>query len=359
MPSLYTIGLVFSIRLQNFIALAILEPSPAAGRGHKEPRGFEQMAKVISLGELLIDSTPVGLSAQGHPLYEANPGGAPANMLACMAKLGNEAYLFGCVGKDGYGQFLLNSLEKNGISAKYMKQSQDQLTTLDVVTIYEDGDRDFVFYRNPGADTQIAPEDVRPEAFEGAALFHFGSLSLTHEPARSATLRALDLAREKGCLISYDPNLRPPLWPSLDRAREAMLSVMDRADVLKVSQEEAEFLTGLADPDAAADRLLGGYPLRLIFITLGAEGCRYYSRAGLRGAAPGIRKGGVKDTTGSGDYFFGGALDALLRLNTPIEKLSGQQLRALAEQGNRCGYLVATQTGALGAKLSRRMLEEL
>ncbi len=317
------------------------------------------MAKIVSLGELLIDSTPVGLSHQGHPLYEANPGGAPANMLACMAKLGNEALLFACVGRDGYGDFLKRSLEKNGVSAKYLKRSESQLTTLDVVTIYEDGDRDFVFYRDPGADTQIAPEDLDRAAFRGAALFHFGSLSLTHEPARSATLAALDMAKEEGLLISYDPNLRPPLWKDLDTAREAMLSVMGRADVLKVSEEEAAFLTGIDDPDRAARRLMDKYPLQLIFVTLGPAGCRYLCKSGVAGGAPGIQKGGVIDTTGSGDYFFAGALDALLRFQTPITELTQAQLQAAAEQGNKCGYLVATQTGALGAKLTREMLAAL
>ena len=317
------------------------------------------MARIVSLGELLIDSTPVGKSAQGHPLVEINPGGAPANMLSCMAKLGNRCSLFACVGRDGYGDFLMRSLEKNGISTAYMKRSEKYLTTLDVVTIYEDGDRDFVFYRDPGADTQIAPEDVKEEAFIGADLFHFGSLSLTHEPARSATLRALELAKQNGCLISYDPNLRPPLWKDLDTARQAMLSVMGWADILKVSEEEAEFLTGEKDMDRAADKLLADYPLRLIFITLGPQGCNYYTRAGLRGHVGGIQKGGVIDTTGSGDYFFAGALDALLRTQKPIEGLSADELCAIALTGNKCGYLVATQTGALGAKLSRKMLESL
>src|SRR5690554_5897593 len=201
------------------------------------------MYDVVALGELLIDFTPAGKSENGNPLFECNPGGAPANVLACLAQLGKKTAFVGKVGDDEFGRFLREVLVARGIATQGLILDAEESTTLAFVHLHANGDRSFSFYRKPGADTRLRPEEVDRSQLD-AAIFHFGSLSLTHEPARSATLTALRWAKEKGMLISYDPNLRPPLWPSLEEAKRQILAVMDQADIVKISHEELEFLMG-------------------------------------------------------------------------------------------------------------------
>ena len=214
------------------------------------------MFDVVALGELLIDFTPAGTSEAGNVLFERNPGGAPANVLAAVTKLGGTGALIGKVGSDQFGFFLRDVLEKHGIDGRGLRFSHDVNTTLAFVQLNEHGDRSFSFYRKPGADTTLAPEDLDFGLIDSAKIFHFGSLSMTDEPARSATRTALEYARKKGKIITYDPNWRPVLWTSDEQAKENMLFGLQYADVLKISEEELMFLTGSGDIDAGSRRFL-------------------------------------------------------------------------------------------------------
>ena len=195
---------------------------------------------VTALGELLIDLTQNGMSEQGNPILEANPGGAPCNVLACLSKMGHKAAFIGKVGKDGFGEQLTKGLVETGISTEGLLYDTEVHTTLAVVHTYADGDRDFSFYRNPGADMMLKAEEVNEEIIKNSKIFHFGSLSMTDEPVRSAHLHALKVAGEAGILRSYDPNLRPPLWPNLDVAKENILELMGHCDILKISDNEIQ-----------------------------------------------------------------------------------------------------------------------
>ena len=195
---------------------------------------------VTALGELLIDLTQNGMSEQGNPILEANPGGAPCNVLALLSKMGNKAAFIGKVGKDGFGEQLTAGLKETGICTEGLLYDENVHTTLAVVHTYADGDRDFSFYRNPGADMMLRPEEVNEQIIRNSKIFHFGSLSMTDEPVRSAHLHALKVAEEAGVLRSYDPNLRPPLWPDLDTAKENILELMGHCDILKISDNEIQ-----------------------------------------------------------------------------------------------------------------------
>ena len=232
------------------------------------------MPNAICLGEILSDfvSTQEGVAVGQAPAFEKKPGGAPANVAVGLARLGVSAGFIGKVGRDAFGDFLRETLVENGVDVRFMPRTDAAHTTLAFVSLAAGGERSFVFYRNPGADTQLEPSELDPAYFDGARVFHFGSLSLTHEPARSATLAALDLAKQRGLVISYDPNLREALWPDLDAARSRILSVLPRADVLKVSAEEACFLTGQSDATTGAAQLAAMGPA-LVLLTLGPGGC--------------------------------------------------------------------------------------
>lgn len=292
------------------------------------------MYDVVALGELLIDFTPAGKSENGNPLFECNPGGAPANVLACLAQLGKKTAFVGKVGDDEFGRFLREVLVARGIATQGLILDAEESTTLAFVHLHADGDRAFSFYRKPGADTRLRPEEVDRSQLD-AAIFHFGSLSLTHEPARSATLTALRWAKEKGMLISYDPNLRPPLWPSLEEAKRQILAVMDQADIVKISHEELEFLMGSGDLAGASAQLCREFGLTLLLVTLGKDGC--YFRAGeLAGLVPGFKVQAV-DTTGAGDAFHGAFAAALA---------SGQDWLDILRYASAVGALCCTKAGA-------------
>lgn len=301
---------------------------------------------VLALGELLIDFTPAGYSANGNQLFEANPGGAPANVLACLAKLGRKTALIGKVGDDEFGRLLRKVLEEKRIGSQGLVLDPEFHTTLAFVHLREDGERSFSFYRDPGADTQLSSAELAECLFD-AAVFHFGSLSLTREPARSATLAAVQLAREKGMLVSYDPNLRPLLWPSLEEARQQILAALGQADIVKISREELDFLTGSGDLEGASEDLVRRFGLRLLLVTLGQEGCFY--RRGLHSAhVPGFQVRAV-DTTGAGDGFLGGFLHQVLRREKPLEEWTSQELETSIRFANAVGALVVTRRGGIPA----------
>ncbi len=309
------------------------------------------MAKVIALGEVLIDFTPAGRSERGRLLYECNPGGAPANMLSCLAQFGHDCRMIGCVGADAFGREIEAAIAGAGVDCRYLMKSSAAPTTLAVVSLNADGDRSFSFYRDNCADVSIAPEDITEEMLDGAELVHVGSLSLTHEPVRSATMKLLALAAEKGIPVSYDPNYRPLLWKSADEARGGMKSILPLADIVKVSDEEAVFLTGIEDLDKAARKLMEeNENIRVLFLTRGAQGSSYYLPGGESGAVPGLAGAQIVDTTGAGDYFFGGAVSRLLEEKN-ISAFTVQAAEEACVRGNECGYKVAQVRGALGVKI--------
>lgn len=300
---------------------------------------------VAALGELLIDLTQNGRSEQGNLLFEANPGGAPANVLAMLRKLGHSCAFLGKVGADGFGDILADTLSGAGIDARGLRRDKDIHTTLAVVHTFENGDRDFSFYRKPGADIDLTADELDAEALKSCRIFHFGSLSLTDEPVRSATHRAIELARAGGAIISYDPNLRPPLWESGEQAREQIAWGLAQCDVLKISDNEVEFMCGTTDFDRGAAMLQKNYPnIRLLNITAGAQGS--YSYYGdLRAFEPGCTLGGVIETTGAGDTFCACVLHYVL--DQGLDGLTEPQLHEMLRFANAAAYLVTTKRGAI------------
>ncbi len=262
---------------------------------------------VTAFGEYLIDFTAAGRSEHDMMLFEQNPGGAPANVAVCIARLGGVTSFIGKIGKDMFGEFLSRTLKDNGVGVSGLRYSKKYNTTLAFVQIDDNGDRSFSFYRNPGADTTLEKGEVDGKLIESSRVFHFGSLSLTDEPVRSATLHALDIAEKSGCVISYDPNLRPLLWKDLEQARSMIVSVLDSVDVLKISKEELGFITGEKDPEQGTLSIYNRHAIPTILVTMGAEGC-FYRTGNATGSAPAMDSGRVVDTTGAGDAFIGGFL---------------------------------------------------
>ena len=300
---------------------------------------------VAALGELLIDFTQNGRSGQGNLLFEANPGGAPANVLAMLCKLKHACVFLGKVGADGFGDLLEETLRSAGIDSRGLRRDKAVHTTLAIVHTFENGDRDFSFYRKPGADVNLSPDELDEEAIRQCRIFHFGSLSLTDEPVRSTTRKAISLARESGAILSYDPNLRPPLWESDAAAKEQIAWGLAQCDVLKISDNEVEFMCGTTDFDKGAAMLRAQYPnIRLLNITAGAEGS--YSYYGdLRVFEPGCTLGGVIETTGAGDTFCASVLHFVLEHG--LEGLTEAQLREMLRFANTAAYLVTTKRGAI------------
>ena len=300
---------------------------------------------VAALGELLIDFTHNGASAQGNPFYEANPGGAPCNVLAMLAKLGKQTAFIGKVGDDQFGHFLRQVGLEAGISMDGLVVDTHSHTTLAFVKTAENGDRDFSFYRDPGADALLTPDEVPEDIIARSKIFHFGSLSLTGEPVRSATQKAVALARAEGCILSFDPNLRPPLWSSLEQAREQINWGLAQCDVLKISDDELLFLTGERDFNAGAAKLNAQFPnLQLVNVTAGAQGSISYYQ-GLRVFQSGLSLGGVIETTGAGDTFCACVLNFLLEHG--LEQLTSEDLSRMLRFANAAAYLVTTRRGAI------------
>ncbi|MBE6910165.1 MAG: carbohydrate kinase [Ruminococcaceae bacterium] len=310
---------------------------------------------VAALGELLIDLTQNGKSRQGNLLFEANPGGAPANVLSMLRKLGHSCAFLGKVGADSFGDLLADTLRAVGIDARALRRDDAVHTTLAVVHTMENGDRDFSFYRKPGADLELTADELDTDVLRSCRIFHFGSLSLTDEPARGATQKAVETAREAGALISFDPNLRPPLWQDDEAAKEQISWGLAQCDVLKIADNEAEFMCGTGDFDECADQLREKYPnIRLLNITAGAAGSyAYYGK--LRAFEAGCTLGGVIETTGAGDTFCGSALHYILEHG--LDGLTEAQLHEMLRFANAAAYLVTTRHGAIRSMPERSEVE--
>ena len=312
---------------------------------------------VVALGELLIDFTDNGLSSQGNPVYEANPGGAPCNVLAMLRKLGHGAAFIGKVGADGFGKQLADVLKETGISTEGLKWDEYVHTTLAVVHTLAGGDRDFSFYRNPGADMMLSEEELPLDMIESCRIFHFGTLSMTHEGVRKATLKAIETAKRSGAIISFDPNLRPPLWNSMDDAAEQIDAGLALCDVLKIADNEIEFMTGESDFDKGAAILQQRYPnIKILNVTAGAEGSYSYS-CGHRVFVPGFCLGGTIETTGAGDTFCASVLHYVLE--NGMEGLSEAQLTEMLRFANAAAYLVTTKRGAIRSMPEREEVEAI
>ena len=312
---------------------------------------------VVALGELLIDFTDNGLSGQGNPVYEANPGGAPCNVLAMLRKLGYEVGFVGKVGADGFGKQLADILKETGITTEGLKWDKYVHTTLAVVHTLPGGDRDFSFYRNPGADMMLTEEELPLDMIENCRIFHFGTLSMTHEGVRSATVRALETARAGGALISFDPNLRPPLWDSMDDAAEQIHVGLGLCDILKIADNEIEFMTGETDFDKGAAVLQERYPnIKILNVTAGADGSYSYS-CGHRVFVPSFKLGGTIETTGAGDTFCASVLGFVLEHG--VENLSAEQLTEMLRFANAAAYLVTTKKGAIRSMPEKAQVLEI
>jgi fructokinase len=300
---------------------------------------------VTALGELLIDFIQVGFSEQGNPLYEANPGGAPCNVLAMLQKLGRKTAFIGKVGRDGFGRQLTKAIQEAGVNTEGLVYDEAVHTTLSLVHKLPDGDRDFSFYRNPGADINLKAEEIREDLIRRSAIFHFGSLSLTDEPVKSATLKAMQIAEKNGLIRSFDPNLRPPLWHSLEDAKKEIDWGMRHCDLLKISDNEIQWFTGKQDFDEGIQILRNDYPqIKLICLSLGPNGSRAYWKD-IKVEEPAFLQKTTIDTTGAGDTFCACMLDSVLSIG--LEHLDKVQLQNMLIRANAAASIVTTRKGAL------------
>nr|WP_308650428.1 carbohydrate kinase [uncultured Agathobacter sp.] len=311
---------------------------------------------VVALGELLIDFTENGVSSQGNPLFEANPGGAPCNVLAMLSGLGHTTAFIGKVGNDFFGKQLEKAITEVGIDAKGLLKDKDVHTTLALVHTYPDGDRDFSFYRNPGADMMLTEEDVPVDIVKSARIFHFGTLSMTHERVRLATKKAIAIAQDAGAIISFDPNLREPLWNSLDDAREQVLYGLQQCDILKISDNEIQWLTGEYDFTEGVRWINMRYHIPLILVSMGKEGSRAYYQDKMVEAAPFIQKNTI-ETTGAGDTFCACVLHYVLEHG--LQKLTDKDLKDMLTYANAAASIVTTRKGALRVMPQPKEIEEL
>ncbi len=303
------------------------------------------MYDVSALGELLIDFTPGGKSEKNNPMFEQNPGGAPANVLVALSRLGKKGAFLGMVGHDQFGSFLRDTLEKEKIETRGLKVSETVNTTLAFVHLDHLGDRSFSFYRNPGADLMLRPEDVDFEIVKNSKIFHFGSVSMAGEPGKSATMAAVKFAKKNGVLVSYDPNYRPLLWKSKEEAQISIKQGLPYTDILKVSDEELELITGTSDLIEGADILFRQGP-QLIFVTLGPKGCFFYCPAG-HGLISSFAVNAV-DTTGAGDAFWGAVLYHLgTKTREELVKISVPEMGEIVKFSCAAGALTTTQKGAI------------
>lgn len=305
------------------------------------------MYDVAALGELLIDFTCLSTDADGYPTMAAHPGGAPANYLAALTKFGAKTAMIGKVGNDAFGRLLIKTLKGAGIDTRGMLVSDDVFTTLAFVTLDDSGDREFSFARKPGADTQLRFDEIDLSVIDASKVLHFGTLSMTNEPARDATYKAVEYAAGHGKLISFDPNLRKPLWDDLEEAKRQMLWGLRHADVVKISDEETEFLFGLA-PEEAAKHIIDSFGVRLVYVTCGADGCFYRTKSasGFVKALSGIA---VRDTTGAGDIFGGSAMYGLLKAGGVPEKLTAEELENIVSFACAAAGLSTTRAGGISS----------
>ncbi len=303
------------------------------------------MFDVVAMGELLIDFTPNGVSEQGNPNLEVNPGGAPCNVLAILAKLGRKTSFIGKVGIDKFGALLKDTVKNLGIDTKNLVFDEKVHTTLAFVHLDESGDRSFSFCRNPGADMMLLEEELDVSLIESAKIFHFGSLSMTSEQIANTTKKAIEIAKNAGAIISFDPNLRPVLWDSLDNAKTQMEYGLSVCDVVKISEDELEFLTGESDVKKAVGIIRDKFPnIKLLFATLGKDGSSFYYKdiSGFKETYTNIK---TVDTTGAGDTFCGCILDGILKAG--LDNLDEEKLMQMITFGNAAASLVTTKKGAL------------
>ena len=305
------------------------------------------MIDVVALGELLIDFATQSTDGEGYPTMAAHPGGAPANFLAALTKFGAKTALLGKVGSDTFGKLLLGTLEKAGIDTRGMVVTNDVFTTLAFVTFDEHGDREFAFSRKPGADTCLSFEEIDLSLIDEAKVFHFGTLSLTDEPARSATYKAVDYAKKASKLITYDPNLRKPLWADLEEAKKQLIWGLGQADVVKISDEEVEFLFGLG-VEEGAKYILENFGVKLVFVTCGAEGC-FFKNAVAEGHVPSLSGIKVIDTTGAGDIFGGSAVWKLLQTGKCPGELNAAELTDVVRFACTSAGISTTRSGGISS----------
>lgn len=310
---------------------------------------------VTALGELLIDFTENGTSRQGNPIYEANPGGAPCNVLSMLRKLGHDVAFIGKVGDDIFGRQLKAAVEDVGIDTTGLVTDDDVRTTLAFVKTFEDGDRDFSFYRNPGADMMLNPDDVNEDVIRGARIFHMGTLSMTHEPVRSATCKAVAVAQSVQAMISFDPNIREPLWDNMDEAREQTAFGLSVCDILKISDNEIQWFTGEQDFDAGIKKIQDEYNIPLILLSLGKVGSRAYLKnnvTDVKAEVPAFVREDTVETTGAGDTFGGCCLHYVLEHcpeGTDINDVdwTEENLKEMLTFANKAASIITTRKGAL------------
>ena len=310
---------------------------------------------VVALGELLIDFTSSGISGQGNPVYEANPGGAPCNVLSMLSRLGNKTAFIGKVGDDTFGRQLEEAITEVGIDSVGLCKDAQIHTTLAFVSKLPNGDRDFSFYRNPGADMMISKEDINLDLIKNTKIFHFGSLSMTDEICREATKFAIDEAKKAGAVISFDPNLREPLWKSLDDAREQIAIGISKCDILKISDNEILWFTGKDDYDEAVKELRDKYKnISLLVLSMGPDGSRAYYKD-IRVEVPAILRDNTIETTGAGDTFCACILNYVLNHN--IDDSTEQDFIKMLTFANMAASIVTTKKGALRVMPTREEVE--
>lgn len=316
----------------------------------------EKKYDVLALGELLIDFTENGVSGQGNPIYEANPGGAPCNVLAMLNKLGHKTAFVGKVGVDIFGKRLKEVLDQVGIDTQGLLMDPDVRTTLAFVQTFADGDRDFSFYRNPGADMMLKADELKEDMLADCRIFHFGTLSMTHDEVREATKKAIAIAKENGALISFDPNLRPPLWSSLELAREQVDYGLRQCQILKISDNEIQWFTGKEDFDEGIRILQDTYQIPLILLSMGKAGSRAYYKDLRVEKAPYLQKNTI-ETTGAGDTFGGSCLHFVLTYG--LDQLDEDKLMEMLSFANAAASIITTRKGALKVMPEEKEVKEL
>lgn len=302
------------------------------------------MYDAVALGELLVDFAMQGEGTEGFPILAAHPGGAPGNFLAAMSRCGKQTAMIGKVGADRFGELLCSTLKRAGVEMQGVLRDPEVFTTLAFVTFDAHGDRSFSFARKPGADTCLRFEEIELSLVEQAKVFHFGTLSLTDEPAREATVRTVAYAKAQGKLITFDPNLRKPLWPSEQAAREQILWGLRQADVVKISDEEVDFLWGCT-PEEGAEHLLHEFGVKLAMVTMGPEGCYLKNgTASCRTKGPEVHP---VDTTGAGDIFGGCAVSRILELGKDPVFLNREELLYVARFAATAASLSTQSPGGI------------
>lgn len=311
---------------------------------------------VTALGELLVDFTENGISEQGNPILEANPGGAPCNVLSMLQNLGKRTAFIGKVGADAFGRMLMQAVKEQGIDTDNLVTDEVVHTTLAFVHTEEDGDRSFSFYRNPGVDMMLQWEEVKQEILEDTKIFHFGTLSMTDEQIENVTKKAVQKAKDNGAVISFDPNLRPPLWKNLEDAKRQMWYGISQCDILKISDDEIEFLTGTADIDKGVEKIMEQSHPTLICATMGKHGSKAYYNGKSIFCEPFLREDTI-ETTGAGDTFMACVLNAVLE--NGIDSLNDNDLLDMLEFANAASSIITTRKGALKAMPKRQEIIEL